>query len=500
MQPQDYASKNCTHLLNFEMDSMDLMDSPLPNLKPRIASPPNVDLELDISTMLEVKLDEDLPTMPEVNVLPEVKAEPLFPALPEVDLSAMLMLQLEDDFSTMHNVKQEPGPSALLPKVKFESRLVKPKKKLSEALKSCNEILMVLFSKKHSAYAWPFYEPVDAQNLGLYDYYNIIKTPMDLGTVKQKLDNRVYKSASAFAADMRLIFSNCYKYNPVHHDIVIMCEKLQLAFEMLYVKVPGEILSDSSSEDEEEVCSDVENESSSDEEVDIVCSPKLETCNHMEEKRRLMLENKTRAIVKDLLSAKRRIIDKNIIGLEHETEKLAEEISALKKRKKPGEKMINTVLNESSSDEDISDKLRISQSMVQTALFKVNSLMQRNYKLIQDKSKYKREKAVSAKGKIIDKNPIDLEEEIRNLTDEISAMQNFEKPENKGINAISGCSSGLRQRTLPPGGKKATMISGNETGWKTPMRRRPRAFRPHLHARRNCKSRTNLMAAFEDTL
>ncbi|XP_017154381.1 bromodomain-containing protein 3-like [Drosophila miranda] len=484
------------------MDSMDLMDSALPELQPRISSPPDVDLELDISTMLEVHLDVNLPTMPEVKVLPEVK--PFLPPLPEVDLSAMLMVKLQDDFSTMHKVMEEPGPSALLPKVKFESRLVKPKKKLSEALKVCNEILIVLFSRKHSAYARPFYKPVDVQNLGLYDYYNIIKTPMDMGTVKQKLDNRVYKSASAFAADMQLIFSNCYKYNPAHHNIVTKCEKLQLAFEMLYVKVPDEILRDSSSEDEEEVCSDVENESTSDEEVDIDCSPKMDifkTCNHMEEKRKLKLEKKTRAIVEDLLSAKRRIIDKNIIGLEHETEKLAEEISALKKGKKPGEKMINTVLNESSSDEDISDKLRISQSMVETALFKVNILMQGNCKLIQDKNKYKRvEKGFSAKGKIIDKNPIDLEEEIGKLTEEISAMQNFEKPENKGIISVSGFSSGLRQPTLPPGGKKATIISGNETGWKIPMRKRKRAFRPHLHARMNCKSRTNLMAAFEDTL
>lgn len=33
-------------------------------------------------------------------------------------------------------------------------------------------------------YAWPFYKPVDAELLGLSDYHEIIKTPMDLGTVK----------------------------------------------------------------------------------------------------------------------------------------------------------------------------------------------------------------------------------------------------------------------------------------------------------------------------
>ena len=42
----------------------------------------------------------------------------------------------------------------------------KSRPKLSEAMKYCNEILRDLFSKKHSAYAWPFYKPVDAAQLG----------------------------------------------------------------------------------------------------------------------------------------------------------------------------------------------------------------------------------------------------------------------------------------------------------------------------------------------
>ena len=36
-------------------------------------------------------------------------------------------------------------------------------------------------------YAWPFYKPVDASLLGLHDYHNIIKKPMDLGTVKVEI-------------------------------------------------------------------------------------------------------------------------------------------------------------------------------------------------------------------------------------------------------------------------------------------------------------------------
>ncbi|GAB0096092.1 homeotic protein female sterile [Sergentomyia squamirostris] len=116
----------------------------------------------------------------------------------------------------------------------------KNKVNLSESLKACNEILKELFSEKHIRYAWPFYKPVDADLLGLYDYHDIIKKPMDLGTVKQKMDNREYKSAAEFAADVRLIFTNCYKYNPKDHDVVVMGRKLQDVFEMRYANIPDE--------------------------------------------------------------------------------------------------------------------------------------------------------------------------------------------------------------------------------------------------------------------
>ena len=56
--------------------------------------------------------------------------------------------------------------------------------KVSEQLKCCNGILKEMFAKKHAAYAWPFYKPVDAEALELHDYHDIIKHPMDLSTVK----------------------------------------------------------------------------------------------------------------------------------------------------------------------------------------------------------------------------------------------------------------------------------------------------------------------------
>lgn len=58
------------------------------------------------------------------------------------------------------------------------------KSKLSPQLRYCSGLLKEMLSKKHAAYAWPFYTPVDAAALGLHDYHDIIKCPMDLSTIK----------------------------------------------------------------------------------------------------------------------------------------------------------------------------------------------------------------------------------------------------------------------------------------------------------------------------
>lgn len=174
-----------------------------------------------------------------------------FPAVPDlIDFSLCLTIRLDMCFfcqilmDTRSSLFRQDGPqntysmSPLVPNASQQA--AKNKEKLSEPLKYCNDILKELFSKKHSGYAWPFYKPVDAKMLGLHDYHDIIKKPMDLGTVKRKMDDREYKTAAEFEADVRLIFSNCYKYNPPDHDVVIMARKLQDVFEMRLANIPDE--------------------------------------------------------------------------------------------------------------------------------------------------------------------------------------------------------------------------------------------------------------------
>lgn len=42
------------------------------------------------------------------------------------------------------------------------------------------------------------------------------------------MDGREYHDSQQFSADVRLMFSNCYKYNPPDHDVVAMARKLQV--------------------------------------------------------------------------------------------------------------------------------------------------------------------------------------------------------------------------------------------------------------------------------
>mmetsp|Transcript_10061 Transcript_10061/g.15267 ORF Transcript_10061/g.15267 Transcript_10061/m.15267 type:complete len:1089 (+) Transcript_10061:74-3340(+) len=72
------------------------------------------------------------------------------------------------------------------------------------------QILSALKSRTDLAFF--FLEPVDPQKLGLHDYHEIIKEPMDLGTIESKIAQ--YKSLeSDFAYDVRLVFNNAITYN-----------------------------------------------------------------------------------------------------------------------------------------------------------------------------------------------------------------------------------------------------------------------------------------------
>ena len=177
---------------------------------------------------------------------PQLQSTPLPPT--PASVGGVPLPQTPGSISASHNNVN--AGSLSTPDNRLPRRNVKPpskdlpsdKPKLSSQLKYCQMILKEMFATKHGAYAWPFYKPVDAELLGLHDYHDIIEKPMDLGTVRRKMEASEYQTASAMAEDVRLIFTNCYKYNPPEHDVVKMARKLQENFEMLYAKMPDEFL------------------------------------------------------------------------------------------------------------------------------------------------------------------------------------------------------------------------------------------------------------------
>lgn len=72
------------------------------------------------------------------------------------------------------------------------------------------EMIDELISNPHSI---AFREPVDHVALNLPNYPKIVKSPMDLSTVKKNISNCSYKVPISFGEDVMLIFKNCYLFN-----------------------------------------------------------------------------------------------------------------------------------------------------------------------------------------------------------------------------------------------------------------------------------------------
>lgn len=100
---------------------------------------------------------------------------------------------------------------------------------------------MILTRLKRNPNAVPFLKPVDPIALGIPDYFEKIEHPMDMSTIKHKLDTRVYTSPEEFHSDMNLMFNNCYTYNQPESVVYGMGKDLQRAYEGLYAELPREV-------------------------------------------------------------------------------------------------------------------------------------------------------------------------------------------------------------------------------------------------------------------
>ncbi|KAJ3432997.1 bromodomain-containing protein [Anaeramoeba flamelloides] len=87
------------------------------------------------------------------------------------------------------------------------------------------------------SHAKPFLKPVDWKELELPTYPEIIKNPMDLGTIKKKLQARQYSTKDEVISDFELMINNAKTFNfEIGDPIHIMALKLHNDFLHRYIK------------------------------------------------------------------------------------------------------------------------------------------------------------------------------------------------------------------------------------------------------------------------
>ncbi|KAL5494783.1 hypothetical protein ACEPAI_245 [Sanghuangporus weigelae] len=107
-------------------------------------------------------------------------------------------------------------------------------------LKACQAALKRLNNCKSARI---FLQPVDPVRDKASDYYNVIKSPMDLQTMGHKLQNGMYKDRREFQADFRLMIQNCRTYNPPGSYPYVESVSLEAFFDKVWAKINATVAS-----------------------------------------------------------------------------------------------------------------------------------------------------------------------------------------------------------------------------------------------------------------
>ncbi|WFD03799.1 hypothetical protein MOBT1_002493 [Malassezia obtusa] len=105
----------------------------------------------------------------------------------------------------------------------------------SSDLTACRNCIQRLMANKHCE---PFLHPVDPVRDEAPDYFDVIKEPMDLNSVANKLQSGQYKDRFQFKEDVELIFRNARTYTPdpktwIHYE----ASRSEAAFRQLWNRI-----------------------------------------------------------------------------------------------------------------------------------------------------------------------------------------------------------------------------------------------------------------------
>lgn len=88
----------------------------------------------------------------------------------------------------------------------------------------------IIWNLRRSTCSTSFREPPNPATLADPKYFEIIKEPMDLTTMKSKLLNTHYSSVSEYIRDFTLIVDNCYALHGRGHIISLDADKMRSSF------------------------------------------------------------------------------------------------------------------------------------------------------------------------------------------------------------------------------------------------------------------------------
>lgn len=105
------------------------------------------------------------------------------------------------------------------------------RRSMADILRQFGSILKQITQHK---WCWPFTRPVDVAGLSLRNYYDVIKRPMDLGSIRDRMeakDGSGYSNVREIYEDVRLVFRNAMTYNKPGTEVYMMAKALLEKFE-----------------------------------------------------------------------------------------------------------------------------------------------------------------------------------------------------------------------------------------------------------------------------
>ena len=164
--------------------------------------------------------------------LKEIKTE----VKQEMDMDCDIKSEIKTEASDVkEEIKQEPGSNDPVKMEDGNSESAAPpkeervKQKVTFSDSELRNALLPTVEKMwaHEPEAVPFRTPVDPTALGIPDYFDIIKKPMDMSQIKRKLDCGQYTDPWQFVTDVYLMFENAWTYNRKTSRVYRYCSKVK---------------------------------------------------------------------------------------------------------------------------------------------------------------------------------------------------------------------------------------------------------------------------------